>query len=472
MSFPKYPEYKDSGVEWLGEVPAHWALSRVKYDSHVKARIGWHGLTSDEFTEVGPYLVTGSDFKGKSVCWSECYHCTEERYAQDPHIQLKEGDLLITKDGTIGKLILVEGLPGKATLNSGIFVVRPLKEKYSTRFYYWLLQSRVFKDYIGIHRTGSTILHLYQETFENLAYALPPVTEQTRIVAFLDNETGKIDTLIEEQRRLVELLKEKRQAVISHAVTKGLDPNVPMKDSGVDWLGEVPAHWEIRKLSTVTEKITNGYVGPTRDIFVSEGVPYLQSLHIKNNQIVFSPKYFVSEEWSRLHHKSILRAGDVLIVQTGDIGQVAVVTKEFTGSNCHALIVVSPVSEFLYGVWLSWVLNSDYGYNSLLSIKTGALHPHLNCGYVKDVYVPLPPLGEQYDLVGHIERELESFSGLISEAEKAKYLLQERRSALISAAVTGKIDVRGWSAGAETKEPELAMVAEESAGYSARGGAA
>ncbi|OOC50807.1 hypothetical protein B0684_01805 [Thioalkalivibrio versutus] len=306
----------------------------------------------------------------------------------------------------------------------------------------------------------------------DFSIAWPSREEQAEISAFLDHETGKIDALIEEQRRLIELLKEKRQAVISHAVTKGLDLNVPMKDSGVEWLGEVPAHWEVRKLSTVTEKITNGYVGPTRDIFVNEGVPYLQSLHIKNNQIVFSPRYFVSDGWSRLHQKSILQAGDVLIVQTGDIGQVAVVTKEFSGSNCHALIVASPVSEFVDGVWLSWVLNSDYGYNSLLSIKTGALHPHLNCGYVKDVYVPVPPLGEQYDLVGHIKRELESFSGLISEAEKAKNFLQERRSALISAAVTGKIDVHGWSAGAESEEPELAMVAEESAGYSAQGGSA
>ena len=144
MSFPRYPEYKDSGVEWLGEVPVHWLLSRLKFDFSINARVGWHGLTSDEFTTEGPYLVTGSDFRGRTVDWNKCYRCTPDRYEQDKNIQLQEGDLLITKDGTIGKLMLIKDLPGKATLNSGIFVVRPFSQNYLTRFYYWMLQSPIF----------------------------------------------------------------------------------------------------------------------------------------------------------------------------------------------------------------------------------------------------------------------------------------------------------------------------------------
>src|SRR5205085_11742597 len=121
------------------------------------------------------------------------------------------------------------------------------------------------------------------------------------------------------------------------------------KDSGVDWLGEVPEHWEVRRLGSLSNKITNGYVGPTRDILVNSGVVYLQSLHIKNNRIVFDNKYFVTDEWSKQHQKSILKTGDVLIVQTGDIGQVAVVTQEFEGVNCHALIIISPEKEKITG---------------------------------------------------------------------------------------------------------------------------
>ena len=286
MSFPKYQKYKDSGVEWLGSVPDHWKISRVKFDSYVKARIGWHGLKSDDFTEVGPYLVTGSDFKNRTVDWENCYHCTVERYDQDRYIQLQEGDLLITKDGTIGKLILVQDLPGSATLNSGIFVVRPLRKNYLTQFLFWLLQSSVFYNFIDIYKTGSTISHLYQATFENLSYALPLLSEQTKIARFLDYETARIDALIAEQERLIALLKEKRQAVISHAVTKGLDPTAPMKDSGVEWIGKIPDHWTLKQLKHIVNpktSITYGIVqaGPE----VSSGIPYIKTSDMAGNRL-------------------------------------------------------------------------------------------------------------------------------------------------------------------------------------------
>jgi len=270
----------------------------------------------------------------------------------------------------------------------------------------------------------------------------PPLGEQTAIATFLDRETGKIDALIAEQEKLITLLAEKRQATISHAVTRGLNPSAPMKDSGVAWLGEVPVHWEVKKISAISTKITNGYVGPTRDILVDSGVKYLQSLHIKNNNVVFETPYFVEEGWSLEHGKSILKFGDVLIVQTGDIGQVAVVPEEFVGSNCHALIIVSPVVELIHGAWLAQTLNSSYGFHSLLSIQTGALHPHLNCGNVKNLHVPVPDKEEQSKILDFLGKEIARLDLLKSEAERAIELFKERRSALIAAAVTGKIDVR------------------------------
>jgi len=231
--------------------------------------------------------------------------------------------------------------------------------------------------------------------------------------------------------------------VISHAVTKGLNPEAPMKDSGVEWLAEVPEHWEVAQLNQLINKITNGYVGPTRDILQDEGTRYLQSLHIKNNKILFETPYYVSEEWSAAKEKSILKEGDVLIVQTGDIGQSAVVSKEYEGSNCHALIVVSPRSNVLTGAWLSWVLNSTFGKETLLSIQTGALHPHLNCGNVKFISIPVPPLGEQAAICDYIATKNLEADELIDASCKSIELMRERRSALISAAVTGQIDVRG-----------------------------
>src|SRR5690606_37188673 len=176
-----------------------------------------------------------------------------------------------------------------------------------TRFLYFWMTDIKSKGYIDVLCNKSTIAHFTAEKVATVPLLLTSKIEQTQIARFLDHETARIDALIEEQQRLIELLKEKRQAVISHAVTKGLDPTVPMKDSGVEWLGEVPAHWEVRSISSISNKITNGYVGPTRDILVDEpGVRYLQSLHIKSNKIKFEVPYYVSAQWSAEHAKSIL----------------------------------------------------------------------------------------------------------------------------------------------------------------------
>ena len=307
---------------------------------------------------------------------------------------LKGGDTIITKDSETADDIaiaayVVEDLPG-VVCGYHLSMVRP-RGSTCGAYVKRLFDSFYAKARFAVAANGLTRVGLGQYALDNVEFPFPPPQEQQLIATFLDLETAKIDTLVEEQRRLIELLKEKRQAVISQAVTKGLDPNVSRKDSGVEWLGKVPAHWEVRKVNSLSTKITNGYVGPTRDILVDEGVRYLQSLHIKGNRIKFDAPYFVAEAWSHKHKKSILETGDLLIVQTGDIGQAAVVPDEFAGCNCHALIIVSPLRDVVCGEYLGWVFNSDYGKHSLLAIQTGALHPHLNCGNVKDVFVPVPP---------------------------------------------------------------------------------
>ncbi len=363
--------------------------------------------------------------------------------------RLQKGDLLLTKSSGsalhIGKTTLVDDSVARMEACYSNFMQRlRVRSSLVPKLCWYILNNSIARSqFDNLSNTTTGLANLNGSMIGELMIPVAPLDQQADIVQFLDRETAKIDALVAEQEKLIELMKEKRQAVISHAVTKGLDQRAPMKDSEIDWLAKVPAHWEVRKLSTVIDKITNGYVGPTRDILVDQGVRYLQSLHIKENRIKFDHPYFVSEAWSLDHEKSILKAGDVLIVQTGDIGQVAVVTEEFAGCNCHALIIVSPAHTILSGEWLSWVLNSEYGFHSLLAMQTGALHPHLNCGNVRDIYVPVPPLAEQHAIVRDIEQRLSRLTELSDAAEHAISLLKERRSALISAAVTGKIDVRG-----------------------------
>lgn len=439
MSFPRYPEYKDSGVEWLGQLPASWGVRVGR--RYFEQRRDPASIEDIQLSATQKYgVVPQSQFME-----AEDQKVTLALSGTGNFKHVEKDDFVISLRSFQG------GIESCAYIGcvSPAYTVLRARHRIAPRFWAYLLKSAGYISALqsvteGI-RDGKNISY---EQFGTIGLPIPDLTEQEIIAAFLDRETAKIDALVAEQEKLIALLKEKRQAVISHAVTKGLNPDAPMKLSGIEWLGDVPAHWEVRRISSLSTKITNGFVGPTRDVLVDQGVRYLQSLHIKGNRIRFDQPYFVRSEWSEHHAKSILETGDVLIVQTGDIGQVAVVTAEFEGCNCHALIIVSPLRSALSGEWLSWVLNSEYGFHSLLSIQTGALHPHLNCGNVKDLVVPVPPLREQDTVVQFVELTLEKFDGLIAEANRAITLLKERRSALISAAVTGQIDVRGLATSA------------------------
>ena len=366
--------------------------------------------------------------------------------------RLKRGDLLLEKSGggenqPVGFVVLFEHDFDAVCSN---FVARMTPSERALPTYLSYLHSALYRIRVNVGhiKQNTGIQNLDSNSYLSERVALPPLPEQAAIAAFLDRETAKIAALIAKQERMIALLGEKRQALIAHAVTKGLRADAPMKDSGVAWLGEIPAHWDVKRIASISTKITNGYVGPTRDILVEQGITYLQSLHIKNNRIIFDVKYFVTPEWSNQHDKSILKVGDTLIVQTGDIGQVAVVDEHHAGANCHALIIVSPVTHSIVGRYLALVLNSDYGFHSLKSIQTGALHPHLNCTNVRDIYVPVPPLGEQEEILQYINTETTKIDALIAKAQQAIALMREHRTSLIAAAVTGKIDVRGEVVGA------------------------
>lgn len=440
MSFPRYPEYKDSGVEWLGEVPAHWEVAALKYLVSMKSG-GTPSKDNRDYWDGDIPWASAKDLKVDYLL-DTADHITQDAVDAGASL-IPAGSLLVVVRGMIlAKVFPVIQTLAPMAINQDLKALQP-KPGVDSRYFSWLLRGAEKESMRRTDEAGHGTKALRMDIWSAMPMPVPTACEQREITTFLDRETTKIDGLMAEQKKLIALLKEKRQAVISQAVTKGLDPAVPMKDSGVEWLGNVPESWDVKRLASISTKITNGYVGPTRDILLDDGVRYLQSLHIKNNEIRFNEPYFVSLQWSLGHQKSILQTGDVLIVQTGDIGQVAVVTEEFEGCNCHALIIVSPLRTVILGEWLSWVLNSEYGFHSLLSIQTGALHPHLNCGNVKELFIPVPPLEAQAEAVKHLAAETSKFDELISTAQTAIDLLKERRTALISAAVTGQIDVRG-----------------------------
>jgi type I restriction enzyme S subunit len=271
--------------------------------------------------------------------------------------------------------------------------------------------------------------------------SIPPRQEQQAIATFLDREIGKIDALIAEQRRLVELLAEKRQAVISHAVTKGLNPNVPMKDSGIEWLGEVPEHWEVKRLKQLATNLTDGeHISPALS---EEGVPLLSAKDVRDWLIDYDVNKFVSIDNATLFWKRCRpERGDVLVVSRGaTVGRIGVVERDIAFCLMGSVILCKPKreyeSEFLY-----FALNAKHSQISLWFSSASSAQQAIYIRDVAEVPVPIPPFTERVAISSFLNAEVAKIGSLTTEANRAIELLQERRSALISAAVTGKIDIR------------------------------
>ncbi|KAA0924892.1 restriction endonuclease subunit S [Psychrobacter sp. ANT_H56B] len=431
-------------------MPQGWQVTKLKYliknlESGVSVNAADYPKSEGEFGVLKTSCVYTREFRAE-----ENKTVFEEELSR-VKCPVRAGSIIISRMNTpdlVGAAVYVTENYSNLYLPDRLWqTVYNDDEAQSSKYLHYFMYLRGFRDQISNFAEGasSSMQSISKEDFLSINILLPTRDEQEGVANFLDHETAQIDTLIEKQQTLIQLLKDKRQAVISHAVTKGLNPDAPMKDSGVEWLGDVPEHWEVLAISKLTQKITNGYVGPTRDILVKQGVPYVQATHIKRGNVNFDDAYFVTDNWSKKHSKSILKKGDVLVVQTGaGTGDIGLVTEREEGYNCHALIILQPTTDLILGSYLSLILQSSYGYSTLYSIRTGGMHPHLNCGEVRYVKVPTPTIDEQQKIVEYIENMKSKFDELTRSAEKAIQLMQERRTALISAAVTGKIDVRGW----------------------------
>ncbi len=444
QTMKKYDSYKDSGVEWIGELPSHWDIKRIKHTTYVKGRIGWQGLRSDEFLEESDsYVVTGTDFKNGRVKWDTCYQVPIERYNEDPFIQLKNDDLLITKDGTIGKIAVVKDLPKVATLNSGVFLTRPLDNSYSSEFMYWVLYSDVFKSFYDFNKSGSTIQHLYQNVFNEFKFPLPKFEEQIAITNYLDQKTTQIDDLIAKKERLIHLLEEERTAIINQAVTKGLDLTVPMKDSGIEWLGEIPVHWEITKVKSITKKIGSG-VTPKggAEIYELSGIPLLRSQNIYFDGFHLENVAYITNEIHDSMKNSQVQSGDVLLnITGGSIGRCYYVTNEFSEANVNQHVCIVRPNEKIITEFLYYILSSSIGQQQIDLCQTGGNREALNFEQLKNFFLCLPKVDEQIYLVQQLKTSLNTINLTIEKFRNEIELIKEYKTALISEVVTGKVDV-------------------------------
>ncbi len=432
----------DTGFGWIERLPKDWVTIKIKHSSYVKGRVGWHGLSSDEFIDEGPFLVTGTDLSYGKVNWETCYHIDKHRYDQDPHIQLRDGDLLITKDGTIGKVGVVTSLPGPATLNSGLFVVRPINNSYDTRYLYWILKSKVFSQYIELTSYGSTISHLYQNVFVEFLFPLPDRHMQLSISRYLDHKTTQIDALIAKKQRQIELLKEKRSSLITEAVTKGLDPNAKMKDSNVEWILQIPVGWSTKRIKFMCQFVSGGTPSTSNRAFWDGEIPWVSSKDMKTHYLK-EPQDHITQLGVENSSTKIVPEGTLLLVMRSGILRhslpVAVITSDMAiNQDIKGLLKTSGEIDLRY---LAWFIEGNQSLLLALWRKEGTTVESLESEDVANFEVILPPHYEQLEIINHIEDNIEGTQSVIAAIHSSIEVLHEYRSSLISEAVTGKLSI-------------------------------
>ena len=438
MSFPRYPAYKDSGVEWLGEVPEHWGLTALKHGYEVTLGKMLQPEASSEDDILLPYL------RAANIHWSGVDHSDIKTMwfsiRDREHLLLQVGDLLVSEGGDVGRSAIWQGEISECYFQNSVNRVRPSNGNLTSFLCYWISTMKD-KGFIDVLCNKSTIAHFTAEKVGAVPVPIPPVDEQQAIAYFLSQEIAKIDALIAEQQRLIELLQEKRQAVISHAVTKGLNPDVPMKDSGVEWLGKIPAHWDLKRLKHISPNLTVGIVVNPSSYITDYGIPFIYGGDIREGVIDWENARRVSPELSAKQAKTQLRAGDLLMVRVGAPGVTAVVPAQCEGGNCASVMLIRQ-GDFS-SQWLCCVLNTRIVRFQVEVVQYGAAQEQFNISHAVNFWVPTPTREEQDQIAAALKMETERAGSLIDEGLRSISLLQERRSALISAAVTGQIDVRG-----------------------------
>jgi type I restriction enzyme S subunit len=310
------------------------------------------------------------------------------------------------------------------------------------RFLFYWARASSFVGEVVARSTGVSYPAINASEIGNLPFPLLALDHQQTIADYLDCKTAEIDALIAKKRRMIDLLHEKRQALISEAVTKGLEPDVPMKDSGIEWLGRIPSHWTLTRLKYIAPNVTVGIVVTPVKYYVNEGIPCLRSLNVKETGLRNEDLVFINEDSNLLHSKSIIRSGDLVSVRTGQPGTTAIVDSRFDGANCIDLIIVRRCKTYSTS-YLCNYMNSDVAKAQYSAGSSGAIQQHFNVETASNLLVPLPPKPEQDALAEHISKECDRIDFMETKISEQISKLLEYRQTLISAAVTGKIDVRG-----------------------------
>lgn len=381
--------------------------------------VGHVGPSSMHRDPDGVPFLMGKNVGFGSVSTDNLERVTEGFHRSQPKSQLRTGDVIVVRIGKSGQAAKVPDTLGEANCSGLVIIKQPLK--VDTDFLVYYLNSPIGRSYSISQARGSTRLTLNTKSIAATPVPVPPLPEQRRIVGILDEAFEGIATA---KANAEKNLQNARAIFESH-----LQSVFTQRGDG----------WAARRLGDVVVRLTNGYVGPTRGIYLQSGVPYLLARHVKNNRLTFDDKTFISNEFNRKNKKSMLKAGDVLLVQSGHIGHSAVVTEDHEGHNCHAMIVITPVEDAVTGPFLSLYFNSSGMRQKFEEIRSGSTVPHLTCRAVRELSVRLPQLAAQRRLVEH-SRELEAETQRLESIYRRKLAaLDELKKSLLHQAFSGDL---------------------------------
>jgi len=446
--YTAYSEYKDSGISGLGSIPNHWEVMQLKRTVDGCVNGIWGAEPKKDRNDT--IVLRVADFDRPKLSIQENGYTYRKLEDKDKITRkLKRGDLLLEKSGggaktLVGQVVLFDK-DFEAVTSNFVAKMTP-NEGFNNRFLNYVF-SRFYSDNINYCsiKQNTGIQNLDSAAYLAEKFGFPLEQEQEKIANFLDHETAKIDTLIDKQQQLIKLLKEKRQAVISHAVTKGLNPNASMRDSGVEWLGDVPEHWFVVPLKRVCEvkdgtHDTPQYVDPSEESF-----PLITSKDFEGNDISFAnSKYISKEDHLEVIKRSNTEVGDVLMSMIGgNIGK-ALIVKDHADFSIKNVALFKTVDSENLAKYILYYLQSGLLDVQISLLGRGGAQGFLSLGDLRNLVFFKVPEIELEEIVASLDKKIIRFDNLIAKAKSAIGVMQERRTALISSAVTGKIDVRYW----------------------------
>ena len=433
--FKPYPEYKDSGIEWFDDVPATWRVVPLM-SCVAESRRKNAGQLEKNLLSLSYGRILQKDIDSNEGLLPESFDSYQ--IVQPDDVVFRFTDLQNDKRSLRSALVRERGI-----ITSAYLAVTP--RSIDPSFFAYCMRDidhrKIFYAMGGGLRQSMNFADI-----RRLPVLLPSFREQRSIASYLDRETAEIDAFIADQEELIGLLAERRAATISHAVTKGLDPSVPMKDSGSAWFPVIPDGWVLIPIGLGSNLIQTGPFGSQlhAEEYVEDGVPVINPMHIVNGRISPAAAVSVTEGKSAELRRHALQAGDVIVARRGELGRCAVATSENVGYLCGTGSAIIRLNRARFvPEYFQLVFSSEQARHLLLQYSIGSTMDNLNADVLAGLRVPCPPVAEQRAIVDHLEHETSELDAAIADAREAIALSKERRAALISAAVTGKIDVRG-----------------------------